>query len=272
VIQPLLIGVAGGSGSGKSYFAREVRAHVGLESVSVVSMDQYFVTEDHGSRRDVNFDHPSHLDIDLMISHLRHLRKGHAVDAPAYDFRSMKRLDKGFHVEPRPIVIVEGLFVLAHPIVDHLDLTCFLDVEQDQRLLGRILRDVEERDATIEEIVDRYQRFVRPSYHVFVAPSMQNADIVVDFTYRRHFFMHLLSTWLSSYISGEIRSEDLIGHIRSETYALGYRPQESYMPMAVDIRQLAKAYPQNAYPAAAPAEPQGEPRLFLRSEDRPQVQ
>ena len=191
--RPVLIGIAGGSGSGKTYLAERAATDVGSDRVAVLSMDRYFRSEGPGSDPNlVNFDHPGHLDIDLMIRHLRSLRRGKAVWLPSYDFVTRKQAARADRMEPKPVIIVEGLFLLAEPVVSLMDLTCFLHVEPDQRLLGRILRDTHERNATVEEIVDRYQRFVRPSYQVFVEPTAQNADILVDFTYRRAFFAELL--------------------------------------------------------------------------------
>lgn len=259
----ILIGIAGGSGSGKTHLARRVREIIGESNVSVLSMDQYFISDPEENGLEINFDHPAHLDFDLMLRHLRQLRKGKSIVAPGYDFRLMRRRPNQVSVPARPVILVEGLFVLADPIVKLIDLTCFLDVEVDQRLLGRILRDLEERESTIEKIVDRYQRFVRPSYHVFVAPTMQNADIVVDFTYRRALFTELLASWVRGYCDGAIDAAEFIGKIRAESYQIGYKPQQAFMPGAVDIRQLAKAYPASAYPEAVPPVPGKHPKLFI---------
>ena len=261
---PVLIGIAGGSGSGKTYLARSVQRDAGDGCASMLSMDQYFRTEKHPDRRQVNFDHPAHLDLDLLVEHLHALKAGKPIIAPTYDFRTMEQTPAGMQIEPRPVVLVEGLFVLSQPVVDLFDLTCFLDVEDDQRLLGRILRDLEERDATIESVIDRYQRFVRPSYNVFVAPTKQNADIIVDFTYRRSFFTRLLTELASDILRPAFDATDFIHAVRTESYRVGYDARESSMPGTVDIRALAKAYPETAYPSGAPAKPTDKPRLFLQ--------
>jgi uridine kinase len=262
-IRPVLIGIAGGSGSGKTYLARKVRDNAGDSLASVLSMDQYFRTEDRLDRAQVNFDHPAHLDLDLLINHLQTLKTGHAVMAPSYNFRTMEQTMEAMRIEPRPVILVEGLFVLASPVVEQFDLTSFLDVEDDQRLLGRILRDLEERGATVASIIDRYQRFVRPSYHVFVAPTKQNADVVVDFTYRRNFFTQLLIELVSDVVRPGFDIVKFVSDIRTESYRIGYSAQEAFMPASVDIRALAKAYPESAYPPSAPATPFPKPKLFL---------
>ena len=184
--RPLVIGIAGGSGSGKSHLAHEIAQAVGEENVLVLSMDQYFWTTDNpnADASEINFDHPKHLDFQLLIRHIRKLQEGKPVYVPGYDFKHMTREWATDPTCSRPIIIVEGLFVLAQPVVEMCDLACYLDVAADERLLGRIMRDTDERGVTTEQVIDRYQRFVRPSYEIFVRPTKQNADIVVDFTFR----------------------------------------------------------------------------------------
>ena len=244
--RPFLIGIAGGSGSGKTYLAACVAEAVGNELVSVLSMDQYFRTSAEGANgADINFDHPGHLDLDLLRQHLLSLKAGETVQAPLYDFKLKKRLDDVKQIEPQPIVIVEGLFVLAEPIVSLFDVTCFLEVDADQRLLGRILRDTRERGSTVAEIADRYQRFVRPSYQVFVSPTKQNADVVVDFTYRRILFAKLLKLLLSSYIDNPFDLKEFARTMRAECDHLGFTPREGLMPVTIDITKLAEAFPES---------------------------
>lgn len=248
---PLLVGIAGGSGCGKTYLAKQVQRDAGEDKIAVLSMDQYFRTDSqHVKVEDVNFDHPGHLDFRLMIRHLKQLKAGKAVMAPSYDFHAMQQTLEAVLIEPRPVIIVEGLFVLAEPAVELFDLTCFLDVESDERLLGRILRDMKERGSTISHIVDRYQRFVRPSYYVFVAPTAQNADVVVDFTYRRAFFGALLTHVIRDYVQGSFDLHTLVDEVRKENFRPGFRPESSSMPFSTDIFKLAKAYPQSKFPRA----------------------
>ncbi|MCE9558029.1 MAG: hypothetical protein K8R88_03680 [Armatimonadetes bacterium] len=264
-MKTVFLGIGGGSGSGKTYLARRVGELAGPENAALVSMDQYFRPCGTTDRRRINFDHPNHLDLELLTFHLQELRSGRSVKTPAYDFATSElRLDVT-EVHPVPVIIVEGLFVLSAPVLDCLDMTCFLDVADDQRLLGRILRDLEERDPNIEHIIDRYQRFVRPSYHVFVAPSRQNADVVVDFTYRRALFTRLLAHIVQDYANGSVDLPTLLHELKSENYTLGYRADESIMPIGIDIRRLAEAYPEHAFPEASVAE-SVKPKLFISSE------
>lgn len=247
VNRPLILAIAGGSGSGKTFLAHEIAA-AGQGHVSVLSMDQYFREVDHLAPENINFDHPAHLDFGLMLRHLRALRSGKSVKTPEYDFQSMCRLKVQRKIHPTRVVILEGLFVLAEPIASYCDVTCFLDVAPDQRLLGRILRDTRERGATIEGAVDRYQRFVRPSYKVFVEPTKENADIVVDFTYRRNLFSKLLTHLITDTISAQIDPDEFVRGLRGNDFAFGGNLGKGYMPASVDIIKLARAYPETVVP------------------------
>lgn len=245
--RPLIIGIAGGSGSGKTYLAREISEAV-QGHVSVLSMDQYFRDTDTVNPHNVNFDHPAHLDFALMMRHLKMLRSGKSVNAPSYDFKSMRRTPHNIVIRATRVIIFEGLFALAEPVASLCDITCFLNVATDERLLGRILRDTRERGATIEGVVDRYQRFVRPSYAVFVEPTKQNADIVVDFTYRRSLFSKLLTHLITDTISAQIDPDDFVAGIRQQGYSVGANREGGYMPLSIDILRLAKAYPESVMP------------------------
>jgi uridine kinase len=214
-------------------------------------MDQYFRTSSRDADpRDVNFDHPAHLDFRLMTNHLRKLRNGKSVLAPTYDFVEMVQRPASMPLLPKSVVLVEGLFVLAQPMVHLFDMTIFLDVDADQRLLGRILRDSRERGATTESLVDRYQRFVRPSYDVFVAPTRQNADVVVDFTFRRILFTKMLTLLLKSYIEEGLDLASFAKEMRAECNHLGFTPRDGEMPISIDINKLARAFPESV--SAAP--------------------
>ena len=164
---------------------------------------------------------------------------------PKYNFATMSRLDGESPKGGKPVTIVEGLFVLASPFSLMLDILIFLDVDADQRLLGRILRDVRERGATTEELVDRYQRFVRPSYNVFVEPTKQNADLVADFTFRRILLTELVTGMLHDYISGRLDVTAFKERMRAECQHLGFTPRDGSMPVTVDLFELSKIFPES---------------------------
>lgn len=222
---PVLLGIAGGSGSGKTYLARRIQQESGGDRVTVLSMDQYFRTlstaEQHDDPRDINFDHPSHIDFALLHEHLKALRAGETVYAPTYDFRSQLQTPAAIEVKPAPVIVVEGLFILNPPVVELFDLRVFLEVEPDQRLIGRILRDLEEREHDVRWAIDRYQRFVRPGYETFVRPTILNADVVVDFTYRRAFFQELLVRMVREYVTSGFDMWSLIREVKNDRYHPG---------------------------------------------------
>ncbi len=248
--RPLVLGIAGGSGCGKTFLAREIRESAGAENVAVLGMDQYFRDEGvtHSDAHQTNFDHPAHVDFDLLISDLQAIHEGKEIWAPDYDFRSMKRTESAVRIQSSRVLIFEGLFVLAEPLASYCDITCFLDVASDERLLGRILRDTRERGMSIEQVVDRYQRYVRPSYQVFVEPTKQNADIVVDFTYRRSLLTRMICHLITDSIANVLDINEFAASLRRETFAMGANLESGFMPLATDIIALSKMIPENIYP------------------------
>lgn len=220
-LAPVVLGIAGGSGCGKTYLARRLQSQIGADKVAVLGMDQYFRSLSAAERgigpRDINFDHPSHIDMPLLVEHLRALRAGQGVRAPSYDFREQLQRPAEIPVGPAPVVVVEGLFVLNAPVVDLLDLRVFLDVDADQRLIGRLLRDLDEREGDVRWNIDRYQRFVRPSHERFVEPARMRADVVVDFTHRRIFFQEQLTALVRDYVAGRFDMLALLRSVRDES-------------------------------------------------------
>jgi uridine kinase len=250
VNRPLVIGLAGGSGCGKTHLAQELAEQIGEDNVLILSMDQYFCSTDdpNADTSVINFDHPKHLDIQLLIKHVRLLCEGKNIYAPGYDFKNMTRIWATDPTKSKPIIILEGLFVLAQPVVGICDVACFLDVAADERLLGRILRDTRERGVTTEQVIDRYQRFVRPSYEIFVRPTKQNADMVVEFTYRRTLFTNMFAHLLKDYLAKSLSVEELVGTLRGTAYLPGVDRNEAYMPVTTDIELLGQAYPEKVTP------------------------
>lgn len=256
---PIMIGIAGGSGSGKTYLAKEVQRQVGGEHVSVLGMDRYFRTLNlppGATEHDINYDHPAHIDLEVLQGDLEALKAGKDILAPKYDYTAQVQTPKATPIRANAIVIVEGLFILANPIVNVFDLTCFMDVDTDQRLLGRLLRDVNERNTSLEWAIDRYQRFVRPSYKEFIEPTKQNADVVVDFTYRRALFRALMVHLVRDYIEG-IDLSTFLAAVRDDQFGLGYRPKEQARGQGLDLVAIGKMFPEGAMPPTrkAPEEP-----------------
>ncbi len=180
---PVVIGIAGGSGSGKTTVVRRIIDGLDPSSITLIEHDAYYKDLSHLSgeeRLDINFDHPDSLDTDLLLEHLKLLLSGQGVEIPTYDYNLHKRLPQTNFVKPKPIIILDGILVLAEPALAALmDIKIFVDADGDVRLLRRIKRDIEHRGRSIEGILDQYERTVRPMYLQFVEPSKRKADVII---------------------------------------------------------------------------------------------
>ncbi|HSN56686.1 MAG TPA: uridine kinase [Candidatus Sulfomarinibacteraceae bacterium] len=181
--QPLVIGVAGGTGSGKTTVAEALVGRVGAERIVSVHQDRYYRDLSHldpAARAGHNFDHPDAIEEELLVAHLRELRAGRAAPLPVYDFTRHLRTAEVHWVEPRPVILVEGILVLAvAPVRSLLDVKLFVDTDADLRLLRRLGRDLAERGRTLESVVEQYLATVRPMHLEFVEPSKRHADLVI---------------------------------------------------------------------------------------------
>ena len=182
-MQSVLIGVAGGSGSGKSTFTNRLKNHFG-DSISVLYHDNYYRRQDHLSpaeREEVNYDHPDALETELLAAHLRQLKQGQAIECPVYDYSVHNRTDEVIVIQPRPVIIVEGILVLADDrICELLDIRVFADADADERILRRVKRDVEKRGRDIDSIITQYLTTVKPMHYAYVEPTRSKADIVIN--------------------------------------------------------------------------------------------
>jgi len=193
-------GICGASGSGKSTFALALMARLGAEHVSVVSFDSYYLDLSHMTPEEralVNFDHPDSLDIPLLCAHLDALHAGQAVDAPVYDFAVHNRTAVVQRIEPRPIVVIEGILVLAtEEVRSRLDYTVFLDVPDEICLHRRLERDVRDRGRAEEDVRRRYAETVRPMFERHAAHRAPGCDRVIRFGEDRVEVMEELATWI----------------------------------------------------------------------------
>ena len=179
----LVIGVAGGTGSGKTTVAGEIVRRVGTDRVLVITHDRYYRDLSGLPSEELlhhNFDHPEALETGLMVEHLELLRSGRAAPVPLYDYSRHVRLSEVEWMEPRPIVVVEGILVLAEPALRALmDLKIFVDTDPDIRFIRRLDRDLRERGRTVESVVHQYMETVRPMHLEFVEPSKRWADVII---------------------------------------------------------------------------------------------
>ena len=179
----VVIGIAGGSGSGKTTVQRRVMERFGTRRIALLDHDAYSRPLDHLSpeqRARFNFDHPDALESDLMVAHLDRLIAGEAVEKPTYSFETHSRLEATQTVEPRPVVLVEGILVLAEPALrERMDVKLFVDAAPDVRLMRRMERDLHERGRSVESVLEQYRRTVRPMHLEFVEPSKRHADVII---------------------------------------------------------------------------------------------
>ena len=179
----MVIGIAGGSGSGKTTIAGAVVDEAGSDLVALINHDAYYRHNTHltfEERAAINWDHPDAFETEMLVGHLRRLRSGEGVDVPVYDFSAHLRSTDTVRVEPGAVVIVEGILVLVEPALrDQMDLKIYIDTEGDLRVLRRLQRDIVERGRTMESVMAQYLATVRPMHHQFVEPSKRYADLIV---------------------------------------------------------------------------------------------
>ncbi|MFL6375451.1 MAG: uridine kinase [Pyrinomonadaceae bacterium] len=179
----MIIGICGGTGSGKTTIARSIVEAVGAENVVLVEQDSYYrdlADMPLDERHQANFDHPDSLDSNLMVNHILRLKQGLPAEMPLYDFKTHTRTKNIEIIEPRPVVIVEGILIFSEPrVLDLLDVRVFVDTPDDIRLIRRLKRDHAERGRTYEHTMDQYIRTIRPMHWEFVEPSKRHADVII---------------------------------------------------------------------------------------------
>lgn len=180
---PLVIGIAGGSGSGKTTVAQEILNRVGAARIAFLQHDSYYKDLSGlppTQKAAVNFDHPNSLETELLIQHIEMLKNGEQVEVPVYDFATHSRTDKTFSVLPRGVILAEGILIFAESSLRELfDLKIFVDTDGDIRFIRRLKRDIEERGRTTENVVQQYLSTVRPMHLEFVEPSKRYADVII---------------------------------------------------------------------------------------------
>lgn len=180
---PFVIGVAGGSGSGKSTVTREVLASIGPEMAAVVMQDDYYLDQTPLSpeeRCKTNYDHPDAFDWPLMMRHVQALRRGEAIEMPVYDFSAHNRSSRTIMVKPAPVIVIEGLFALYDPrLCKMMSLKVFVDTASDVRFIRRLQRDITERGRSTESVIQQYLETVRPMHKQFIEPTKRNADVIL---------------------------------------------------------------------------------------------
>ncbi len=180
---PLILGVAGGTGSGKTTVARQILKRVGADHIAYVPHDAYyrdFSTYTPAQLDALNWDHPDSLDTEAMIEHILQLRNGESIELPVYDFTRNHRAPETVHIEPQPVILVEGILIFADVELRKLfDVKIFVDTDPDIRFIRRLQRDITERGRTVQSVINQYLTTVRPMHLDFVEPSKRNADVII---------------------------------------------------------------------------------------------
>ena len=182
----IIIGIAGGTGSGKSTFTNRIKEEFG-DRVSVIYYDNYYKAHDDMSfeeRKLINYDHPDSFETDLLVEHLHKLKEGIPVQCPVYDYSIHNRTDRTIEIKPADVIIIEGILVLYdRRLSDMMDIKIFVDADADERILRRVIRDVKERGRDVEGIAMQYLTTVKPMHYAFVEPTKYTADLVINSAY-----------------------------------------------------------------------------------------
>ena len=180
---PLVIGIAGGTGSGKTTVTNVILQRVGAQHIALLPHDAYYRDVKNLSlseRAQINYDHPDSLETDLLIRHIQQLRRWQPVELPVYDFTTHSRTERTIHVEPRQVILVEGILIFYEPELRPLfDVKIFVDTDPDIRFIRRLQRDIIERGRTTESVISQYLNTVRPMHLEFVEPSKRYADVII---------------------------------------------------------------------------------------------
>jgi uridine kinase len=193
----LIIGIAGGSGSGKSTVVKKITAAISGESVAVVPLDNYYKDKGHLSAEEklkINFDHPTAFEYNLLIKHLDMLKAGQPIEMPMYSYLTCSRAKETITILPKDVIIVEGILILSSPrLRDRMDIKIFVDADDDDRLIRIIRRDIVERGKNYNQVLERYEQFVKPMHMQFIEPTKRYADIIVPQGGENHIAIDILS-------------------------------------------------------------------------------
>jgi uridine kinase len=211
-MQPIVIGVAGGTGSGKTTVASRILERVGAEHIMYIAHDAYYRDLSHLPERlraQVNFDHPDALETELLVEHLKKLRGGQPIEVPIYDFTTHTRTDRTRQVEVAPVVIVEGILVFVEPDLRELfDVKIYIDTDADVRFIRRLRRDIEERGRSVQSVCEQYLSTVRPMHLEFVEPSKRYADVIIPEGGFNEVAIGMVAARIKGMLAAELGTED----------------------------------------------------------------
>ncbi|MBH0229960.1 uridine kinase [Halobacillus yeomjeoni] len=196
--KPVVIGVAGGTGSGKTSVTRSIMQRFSDKTILMLEQDYYYKDQSHlpfEERLQTNYDHPLAFDNDLLIDHLNQLIEQKSVEKPTYDYKMHTRSEETVHVEPKEVIIVEGILVLEDErLRDMMDIKVFVDTDADVRIIRRMMRDINERGRTLDSVIDQYINVVRPMHLQFVEPTKRYSDIIIPEGGQNHVAIDLMAS------------------------------------------------------------------------------
>jgi len=201
-----IIGIAGGTGSGKTTVVKHIAHSLPPHCVAVVPLDSYYndttaLTPEE--RRAINFDHPDAFDWKLLTEQIRQLKNGQPIEQPTYSYIESNRQKETIHVEPKPVIIIEGIMTLHYKrLRDMMDLKIFVDTDSDVRLIRNIRRDVVERGRTVEMVLDRYEKVLKPMHEQFIEPTKKFADLIIPWGGENKTGIHILKTYIEGIVTG----------------------------------------------------------------------
>ncbi|WP_156291146.1 uridine kinase [Oceanobacillus salinisoli] len=212
--KPVVIGVAGGSGSGKTSVTRSICQRFTDKTILVIEQDYYYKDQSHlpfEERLNTNYDHPLAFDNDLLMKHLHDLLNNKPINKPVYDYKVHTRSDEVITVEPKDVIILEGILILEDPrLVDLMDIKVFVDTDADIRIIRRLQRDIKERGRTLDSVIDQYLHEVRPSHLQFIEPTKRYADIIIPEGGENHVAIDIMASKVESILSKKHENDEEI--------------------------------------------------------------
>ena len=204
----IIIGIAGGTGSGKTTVVRKIVNSLEPGEVVLLPQDSYYKDSSHVPaelRQQINFDHPDAFDWPLLVQHIQMLKEGKSIEQPVYHYQTSSRLAETIHVEPRPVIIIEGILALCDPdLRNMMDLKIFVDADPDERLIRVIQRDVVERGRTAEAVMERYTRVLKPMHQQFIEPTKRYADLIIPEGGNNEIAIHILKMYIEKQLHHEV--------------------------------------------------------------------
>ena len=204
----IIIGIAGGTGSGKTTVVRKIVNSLAPGEVVLLPQDSYYKDSSHVPaelRQQINFDHPDAFDWPLLLQHIQMLKEGKSIEQPVYHYQTSSRLAETIHVEPRPVIIIEGILALCDPgLRNMMDLKIFVDADLDERLIRVIQRDVVERGRTAEAVMERYTRVLKPMHQQFIEPTKRYADLIIPEGGSNEIAIHILKMYIEKHLHHEV--------------------------------------------------------------------